>query len=135
MTVLRSERFAAMLLVVAAALGLVIANSPLAPAAFAVEAFHLGVPGFGLDLSVGHWIQDGLLAIFFFIVAVELKRELAIGELNSLSKAALPAVAALGYEDSASRLNERHLYRHTRSNEYRGPVISISMSKVPSVFR
>jgi Na+:H+ antiporter, NhaA family len=54
------------------------------------------VPVIGLDLSVGHWISDGLLAIFFFIVAVELKRELVIGELNSVAKATLPAIAALG---------------------------------------
>ena len=47
-------------------------------------------------LSVGHWISDGLLAIFFFIVAVELKHELVVGELNSLKKAIHPAIAAVG---------------------------------------
>jgi NhaA family Na+:H+ antiporter len=50
----------------------------------------------GLDLSARHWISDGLLAVFFFLVAVELKRELVVGDLNSLSKAALPAFAAFG---------------------------------------
>jgi NhaA family Na+:H+ antiporter len=96
MNVLRSERFAAALLLVAAVLGLVIANLPLGSAVIDVKDAHLDLPGLGLDLSAGHWISDGLLAIFFFIVAVELKRELVIGELNSLSKALLPAIAAIG---------------------------------------
>ncbi len=96
MNVLRSERFAAALLLVAAVLGLVIANLPFGPAAVELKDAHLDLPWLGLDLSAGHWISDGLLAIFFFIVAVELKRELVIGELNSLSKALLPAIAAVG---------------------------------------
>ena len=96
MNVLRSERFAAALLLVAAVLGLVIANLPFGSAVIDVRDAHLDLPWLGLDLSAGHWISDGLLAIFFFIVAVELKRELVIGELNSLSRALLPAIAALG---------------------------------------
>ena len=96
MNFLRSERFAAALLLVAAVLGLVIANLPFGPAFVDVKDAHLDIPWLGLDLSAGHWISDGLLAIFFFIVAVELKRELVIGELNSLSKALLPAIAAVG---------------------------------------
>ena len=96
MNVLRSERFAAALLLVAAVLGLVIANLPFGPAAVDLKNAHLEIPWLGLDLSTGHWVSDGLLAIFFFIVAVELKRELVIGELNSLSKALLPAIAAVG---------------------------------------
>ncbi|WP_159606951.1 Na+/H+ antiporter NhaA, partial [Agromyces humi] len=96
MNVLRSERFAAALLLVAAVLGLVIANLPFSPAAVDLKNAHLEIPWLGLDLSTGHWVSDGLLAIFFFIVAVELKRELVIGELNSLSKALLPAIAAVG---------------------------------------
>ena len=96
MNVLRSERFAAALLLVAAVLGLVLANLPFGPAVVDLKDAHLELPWLGLDLSTGHWVSDGLLAIFFFIVAVELKRELVIGELNSLSKALLPAIAALG---------------------------------------
>lgn len=96
MNLLRSERWAAGLLLAAAALGLVIANTAIGPSLLAVQSAHLELPWLGLDLSVGHWISDGLLAIFFFIVAVELKRELVIGELNSLSKALLPAIAAVG---------------------------------------
>ncbi|UOE45720.1 Na+/H+ antiporter NhaA [Agromyces larvae] len=96
MHLLRSERAAAMFLLAAAALGLALANSPVGPALLAAKSAHLDVPWLGLDLSAGHWISDGLLAIFFFIVAVELKRELVIGELNSLDKALLPAIAAAG---------------------------------------
>ncbi|MFK4729976.1 Na+/H+ antiporter NhaA [Agromyces mediolanus] len=96
MNLLRSERWAAVLLLVAAALGLLLANTSAGPGLLALKTEHLELPWLGLDLSIGHWISDGLLAIFFFIVAVELKRELVIGELNSLSKALLPAIAAVG---------------------------------------
>jgi len=94
---LRSERVAAALLLGAAALGLVLANLPgigHALLAFANTEWHLPVPG--LALSPKHWVSDGLLALFFFAVAVELRRELAVGELNSVRKAALPAIAAAG---------------------------------------
>jgi NhaA family Na+:H+ antiporter len=96
MNVLRSERWAAALLLIAAALGLLLANTPVGASLIEAKHAHLELPWIGLDLSLGHWISDGLLAIFFFIVAVELKRELVIGELNSLSKALLPAIAAVG---------------------------------------
>ena len=96
MTLLRSERFSALLLVLAAVLALVIANSALGPAAAAIEGFHLGIPAIGLDLSVGHWVKDGLLAVFFFIAAIELRHELRHGELNSARKALIPSVAAVG---------------------------------------
>lgn len=96
MTLIRSERVAAVLLLVAAALGLVAANSPLGPWLMALQDAHLAIPGTPLDLSVGHWISDGLLAVFFFVVAVELKNELTVGQLNSVGKAMRPAIAALG---------------------------------------
>ena len=96
MNFLRSERWAAALLLVAATAGLVIANLPFGPGFIEVKDAHLEFPFLRLDLSAAHWISDGLLAVFFFIVAVELKRELFIGELNSLSKALAPAIAAVG---------------------------------------
>ncbi|MFF2271212.1 Na+/H+ antiporter NhaA [Agromyces sp. NPDC058136] len=96
MNFLRSERWSAGLLLIAAALGLLLANTAAGPALIELNDTHLDLSWIGLDLSIGHWISDGLLAIFFFIVAVELKRELVIGELNSLSKALLPAIAAVG---------------------------------------
>ena len=96
MNFLRSERMSAALLLIAAVLGLVIANLPFGPRLIELKDEHLDLTWIGLDLSAGHWISDGLLAIFFFIVAVELKRELVIGELNSPSKAMAPAIAAVG---------------------------------------
>ncbi|WP_022894190.1 Na+/H+ antiporter NhaA [Agromyces subbeticus] len=96
MNFLRSERWSAALLLIAAVLGLVLANLSLGPALIELKTEHLDLPWLGLDLSAGHWISDGLLAVFFFIVAVELKRELVIGELNTMSKALLPAIAAVG---------------------------------------
>ncbi len=96
MTFLRSERNAALLLLSAAVIGLVIANSPVGEQALHLIEAHIDMPWIGLDLSAEHWIADGLLAVFFFVVAVELKRELVLGELNSVRKAALPTIAALG---------------------------------------
>ncbi|MEP6481654.1 MAG: Na+/H+ antiporter NhaA [Rhodoglobus sp.] len=94
MGVLRSERFAALLLVVAAVLGLLFANSAAAPLANAVVNLRLG---WGLlDLSVAHWIKDGLLAVFFFIAAIELRHELKHGELDTARKALVPTIAAIG---------------------------------------
>ena len=97
MNFLRSERWAAALLLIAAVLGLARREPPVRRRRRRARRTRTSTsPWLGLDLSAGHWISDGLLAIFFFIVAVELKRELVIGELNSLSKALLPAIAAVG---------------------------------------
>lgn len=93
---MRSERSAAALLLGAAVLGLVLANTPVGPALIDLQGMHVGIPAIGLDLSLGHWISDGLLAVFFFIVAIELKHELVAGELNSFRKAVHPAIAAAG---------------------------------------
>lgn len=95
MHLLRSERFPAVVLLIAAGLGLFLANSPLAPGVTAVKEAHVGIPGL-LDLSVSHWIQDGLLAVFFFVAAIELWHELTHGQLSSLRKAVQPAIAAAG---------------------------------------
>lgn len=93
---MRSERNAAGFLLIAAALGLILANT--GPGRLLLEAkdSHLGIAWLNLDLTIGHWISDGLLAIFFFIVAVELKHEFTAGSLNSVGKAFVPAFAALG---------------------------------------
>jgi NhaA family Na+:H+ antiporter len=93
---LRTQQFPAVLLLLSAALGLVLANTPAFDPIDAVLGFHIAVPGTAIDLSVAHWISDGLLAIFFFVVAMELQYELTRGELNSLSKALQPAIAAAG---------------------------------------
>ncbi|WP_338067958.1 Na+/H+ antiporter NhaA [Microbacterium sulfonylureivorans] len=95
MSLLRSARFPAIVLLVAAAAGLVVANSP---AGGPVDDFlhtYVGIDGI-FELTVDHWIADGLLAIFFFVVAVELQYELTSGQLNSARKAMQPAIAAAG---------------------------------------
>ncbi|UAJ78383.1 Na+/H+ antiporter NhaA [Leifsonia sp. ZF2019] len=93
MSIIRSERTAAGLLLGAAALGLLLANTVAGPALLDVQhaELDLGIA----SMSVGHWISDGLLAVFFFIVAIELKHELVAGELNSFAKAIHPAIAAV----------------------------------------
>jgi Na+:H+ antiporter, NhaA family len=96
MNPLRSERFPAILLLVAAALGLVVANSPVGAAVIDLSHVHLGIPGTAIDLSLSHWISDGLLVVFFFGVSVELQLELTRGELRDPRRAVLPAIAALG---------------------------------------
>lgn len=96
MTFFRSERYAAFLLLGAATLGVILANSALGPELQQLRDQHLSVPWLGLDLSVGHWVTDGLLAIFFFLAAIELKHELTHGELDSTKKALVPSLAAVG---------------------------------------
>lgn len=93
---LRGQQFPAVLLLVAAGLGLLLANLPTHDALADVLHMHLAVPGTTLDLSLAHWVSDGLLAVFFLVVAIELRHELTHGELDSLSKAAQPAIAAAG---------------------------------------
>ncbi|GAA1650249.1 Na+/H+ antiporter NhaA [Microbacterium flavum] len=95
MSLLRSDRFPAVVLLSAAAVGLLVANTPVGGAVDAAMHVHLGIPGV-FDLSIEHWIKDGLLAVFFFVVAVELQFELTSGELNSARKAVQPAIAAAG---------------------------------------
>lgn len=95
MALLRSARFPAIILLSAAVLALIVANSPIGPAVDEIKDSYIGIPGV-FEMSVGHWVQDGLLAIFFFIVAVELQYELTNGELNSARKALQPAIAAAG---------------------------------------
>ena len=92
---LRSARFPAIVLLAAAALGLIVANTAAGPVVGGAMGAEIGIPGV-FELSVTHWIQDGLLAIFFFVVAVELQFELTSGELDSLRTALRPAIAAAG---------------------------------------
>ncbi|WP_311260061.1 Na+/H+ antiporter NhaA [Microbacterium sp. WCS2018Hpa-9] len=93
---LRGQQFPAVLLLVAAGLGILLANLPSHDAIAAVLDFHIAVPGTVLDLSIEHWVSDGLLAVFFLVVAIELRHELTHGELDSPSKAVQPAIAAAG---------------------------------------
>jgi len=96
MKLLRNERTTAVLLIIAASASVFLANSAAAPTLYAFRDFHFGFGAIGLDLSVDHWVKDGLLAVFFFLAAIELKHELQHGELDSPRKAAVPAIAAVG---------------------------------------
>ncbi|MDX3570374.1 Na+/H+ antiporter NhaA [Streptomyces sp. ID05-47C] len=92
---LRTETVGGLVLLVAAVVALVWANSPWSGAYEEIRDFQFGIPALGLDLSVGHWTADGLLAMFFLVAGIELKRELVVGELRTPATAALPVIAAV----------------------------------------
>ncbi|MEJ2698367.1 MAG: Na+/H+ antiporter NhaA [Desulfuromonadales bacterium] len=85
-------------LVGATLLALILANSPVSDFyhKFWEWKFTVGLPGFELTKSLHFWINDGLMAVFFFVVGLEIKREFLAGELSSLRQAGLPIAAALG---------------------------------------
>lgn len=95
MSLIRSERAAAGILLGAAVLGRVLANTALGPGLQHIMSTTVGPSAFDLDLTVREWVSDGLLAVFFFIAAVELRHELTVGELSSWQKALHPAIAAV----------------------------------------
>lgn len=94
----RKQSFGGLLLLAAAAAALVLANSPLSSWYFALRdaEVHFSVAGWSAHMTIQHMVNDGLMALFFFVVGLEIKRELLIGELNSLKRAALPIAAAIG---------------------------------------
>jgi NhaA family Na+:H+ antiporter len=93
-----TESAGGVVLLACAALALAWANSPWAASYFHLWETHVGVrvAGRALDLSLHHWINDGLMAVFFFVVGLEIKREMLVGELSSVRQAALPIAGALG---------------------------------------
>ena len=95
---LSHEAMGGYVLMVAAALALVIANSPLAEPYFAAlkTEFGFAIGAFHLRETVLHWINDGLMAVFFLLVGLEIKREVLDGQLSKPSRVILPGVAALG---------------------------------------
>jgi len=94
----RIESLSGMLLFGATVLALILANSPLADRFHSIWQYKLGVStsGFELIKPTILWINDGLMAVFFFLIGLEIKRELLIGELNSAKKASFPLFAAIG---------------------------------------
>ncbi|PNU06761.1 Na+/H+ antiporter NhaA [Novosphingobium guangzhouense] len=87
---LEGQSSAGLFLMAMAALALILANSPLAHDYEQILHIHLG------PLSMAHWINDGLMAIFFLLVGLEIKREMLDGQLSSWSRRVLPGIAAVG---------------------------------------
>ena len=94
--ILRKETVGGLLLVAAALVAILWANSPIADSYFALRDFEIGYEPWHLKLSLGAWAADGLLAIFFFLVGLELKREFVAGDLRSPRTAIVPVAAAAG---------------------------------------
>lgn len=93
---LRTETVGGALLLVAAAVALIWVNSPWGASYQAMVDTRLAIPALHLDLTLADWTKDGLLAVFFFVAGLELKREFAVGELADPKRAALPVIAAVG---------------------------------------
>ena len=92
------EAASGLVLLIAAIIALVISNSNFSELYFNTleQYLFIGINNFGLKLSVHHWINDLLMAIFFFFVTLEIKREFIQGELSNLKKALLPIIGAVG---------------------------------------
>jgi Na+:H+ antiporter, NhaA family len=92
------EAASGLILLIAAVFALIISNSTLSDFYFNSLNIHIsfGLDGFRLDLSVLHWINDALMAVFFFVVTLEIKREFINGELSKPKQALLPIIGAVG---------------------------------------
>lgn len=94
--ILRKETVGGALLLAATAAALIWANSPASQGYFRLRDLRVGIDFLHLDLSLGQWAADGLLAVFFFVAGLELKREFVAGDLRSPSRAVVPVAAAVG---------------------------------------
>jgi NhaA family Na+:H+ antiporter len=95
-SILRKETVGGAMLVAAAIIALIWANSTLSAGYFQLRDIRVGYGPWHLELSLGEWASDGLLSIFFFLVGLELKREFLIGDLREPSKSVVPVAAAAG---------------------------------------
>ena len=95
---IQQSQASSIILLVMTILALLIANSPLSAMYNTLLETHIGlsIGAFQLDESILHWVNDGLMAIFFFLVGLEIKREVLVGELANPRAAALPIIAAIG---------------------------------------
>jgi NhaA family Na+:H+ antiporter len=93
-----SQTTGSIVLLLATITAVIWANSPWSNLYYSLSHLDIGTyfNGKQYHLTLDHWVKDGLMAIFFFVVGLEIKREILIGELSSLKKAALPVMAALG---------------------------------------
>jgi NhaA family Na+:H+ antiporter len=94
--ILRTESVGGFLLLIAGLVGLAGANSPWSDAYHSLGDVRVGPAAWHLDLTLVEWASDGLLAIFFFVAGLELKREFVVGDLRDPRRAALPVAAAVG---------------------------------------
>ena len=94
--ILREETVGGVILLVAAVAAIIVANSPAGDWYAELVASKIGPESLGLNLSLGAWAADGLLAVFFFVAGLELKHELVLGSLADRRRAAVPVAAALG---------------------------------------
>jgi len=93
---LRVEMVGGILVMIAAVIGFALANSPASEWYFSLRDTRIGPEALHLNLTLGQWASDGLLAVFFFLVGLELKREFVEGALSRFSTAIVPVVAAAG---------------------------------------
>lgn len=93
-----NEKIGGILLLISTVSSVLIANSFMGQAfyRFIHSEFNLSLPGFFLDYSIQHWINEGLMTLFFLMVGLEIERELYVGELSIIKNALLPILAALG---------------------------------------
>src|SRR5688572_10044119 len=94
----QSEKAGGFVLIGCTVISLIIANTAFAENYLNFWHTHLAFPikSLGLDYSIEHWINDGLMTIFFLLVGLEIERELYVGELSSVKNALLPVLAAIG---------------------------------------
>ncbi len=94
----RLEAASGLILLIAAIAALIISNSIFSENYFSIlnKYLFIGINNFGLKLSLLHWINDALMAIFFFFVTLEIKREFIQGELSNIKQALLPIIGAIG---------------------------------------
>ena len=92
------EEKSGILLLLFATLALIIVNSPLQSLYFDIKYTYIpiNIGDFSFTKNISHWVNDGLMAIFFFVIGLELKREILEGELSSFDRMVLPAIAAIG---------------------------------------
>ena len=92
------EAASGLILLISAIIALIISNSSFSELYFGIleKYIFIGFNNFGLKLSILHWINDALMAIFFFFVTLEIKREFIQGELSNFKQATLPIIGAVG---------------------------------------
>jgi Na+:H+ antiporter, NhaA family len=93
---LASEQASGVILILCTIVSITVANSDLGPAVSDFWHIKIGLEAISLKLSLDHWINDGLMAIFFLMIGLEIERELYVGELADLRKSTLPVFAAIG---------------------------------------